>query len=131
MFVIREPTFAAAALTSAQYSGDSFSKCAFHSASLWIPSESTMIFGAASSVRSALSTASFGAVCLNRFRKQTVVMPMRRMTAGGIDGTPAPCIADRRLEDSTGIAPTAADNCVRNTRRFIDSLLIGVGISDV
>src|SRR4029079_14582078 len=78
-----------------------------------------MNFGAARSVRSALSTASFGAVCLNRLRKQTVVIPMRRMTAGGIDVAPVPCNAHKSLADSTGATPTAAGNCARNTRRFI------------
>jgi hypothetical protein len=45
------------------------------------------------------------------------------MTAGGIAGTPAPWNADRRVDDRTGTTPTAADNCARNTRRFIDILL--------
>src|SRR4051812_47833775 len=88
-----------------------------------MPSESAMNFGAVRSVRSALSTEFLGAVCLNRFRKQTVVIPIRFRTAGGIGGAPLPWRADTRVADKTGITPAAADNCARNTRRFIDILL--------
>src|SRR4029453_114925 len=92
-----------------------------------MPSESAMNFGGGSNVKSALSTASFGAVCLNRFRKQTVVMPIRCSTEGGIEAAPLPWSADKRAAERTGATPTAADNCARNTRRFIDILLRASG----